>query len=206
MIRKRAARRQRETLAFEAEVFRRTIEKVSLAMVDRESYDELAAEYENVHTRLTHTTEQLRVLREELHAMHIAYEGASDDLSFFKMLADVNEKTLEECAKEMSLLREAYEQATDTANQATKLRATIDLTPAIEQSAVSRVYELADENEDLLNLASCLKTDVAELLPFAIHAAKHIKDGELVAPRVGKPEAMLLLRRFEAGQFGEVAK
>lgn len=90
------------------------------------------------------------------------------------------------------------------ARQAPRMKAkVINLSAAeIQDEAAARMAarlcEVATENEKL-------RAQVAELLPWAIHSAERIQPGELIAPRVGKPEAILLLRRVEAGDFGEVA-
>lgn len=60
---------------------------------------------------------------------------------------------------------------------------------------------LLEQIEYLEYDVSTLRGQVQDLLPWAMSAASTIRDGDLVAPRVGKPEAMLLLQRLDRGEF-----
>ena len=63
---------------------------------------------------------------------------------------------------------------------------------------------LAAENRSLNSEIDRLRTQVAELLPFALFAAKWCEQGQLVGPSTGWPEAQLLLRNHVNGEYEEV--
>ena len=71
------------------------------------------------------------------------------------------------------------------------------------------IGNLNDEIEDLKYEVYVLRKQIRDLLPWALHAARTLRDGDIVGRTklgrpIGKPESYLLIQQFERDEFGRI--